>query len=130
MSTSPSLTTLAALLAVSNFSSSEDGSPTSPDLQRVLEDALRETLVGPLTEAIQRAALPRYLTVDEAAEVARCSRRTVDYWRQRRRLAFTKTGGRVVIASADLLRLLDEQGRVPALPVSDENGGAEWSAFL
>jgi excisionase family DNA binding protein len=116
-------TALAALLVAAGFTTAGDGLPVGADLQRVLEDALRETLVGPMTEAIQRAALPRYLTVNEAAEVARCSRRTVDYWRQRRRLAFTKIGGRVVIASADLLHLLDEQGRVPALS-ADKKGAA------
>ncbi len=122
-------TLLAALLlaaqaedAVPDGRPTEGLLPTADDLRAVLADALRDALVGPLTEALQRAQLPRYLTVDQCAELAQCSRRTVDYWRQRGLLPYSKIGRRVVVQSADLLALLDEQGRIPALEAIGPSG--------
>ncbi len=49
---------------------------------------------------------PRFLLIDEAAEIARTSPNTIRYWIQIGRLPSTKPGRRRLIAESDLLALL------------------------
>ena len=50
---------------------------------------------------------PRYLTLPEAAEIARTSVETVRYWVWMRKLRAHKPGRRVLIKESDLLAFIE-----------------------
>lgn len=80
-------------------------------VREAIRPAVADALADALPEAIRRAAQPTHVSREEAASYLRVSLRTLDTLRARRRLAWSKRGGRVVIATADLDAYLAE-GRV------------------
>lgn len=80
-------------------------------IQEELIDALDETLARRLSQAIQAAQRPEYMTRPEAAKYIGRSVRSLDALRSGK-LAWSKRGGRVMIATADLDAYLNA-GRVP-----------------
>lgn len=72
-----------------------------------------EALDNALPYAIRKAAQPTHMTREQAAEYLGRSVRSVDGLRSSGKLAWSKRGGRVMIATADLDAYLD-QGRVGA----------------
>ena len=95
--------------------------PLPPDLltdalRALLASALEERLVPVVRRAVEdalpavvrRAALPRYLSKAELAELTGWSPRKVDYLRERGRLPYVKVGRSVRFRTDDVERLLDE----------------------
>ena len=78
-----------------------------------IEPAVEAALARALPEAIRRASLPEYQSREEAAAYVGRSARTLDRLRASGVLAYTKRGGRVLYATADLDAYL-AAGRVPA----------------
>ena len=63
-------------------------------------------------ERIQAMSLPTLITVDEAADLLRTSRRAIYMMLERRQLpGVTRIGRRVLFRSADLLDWLDQKSR-------------------
>ena len=74
---------------------------------------MRRDLIPP-AERIHHMSLPTLLTVDEAADLLRTSRRAIYMMLERRQLpGVTRIGRRVLFRSADLLNWLDQK-RAPS----------------
>ena len=87
-------------------------------LRQEVDAAVRDALAYELPRAIRAGTRAEYLTREQAAEYIGRSLRSLDGLRSSGRIAWSKRGGRVMIATADLDAYLNA-GRVPA-----KRGGA------
>ena len=81
-----------------------------------IEPAVEAALARVLPEAIRQATTPEYQTREQAAAFLGRSVRSVDRLRASGTLPYSKRGGRVVIATADLIAYVDA-GHVPTRQV-------------
>lgn len=84
-----------------------------------IEPAVEAALARVLPEAIRQAATPEYVGRQEAADYIGRSVRSLDRLRSTGALPYSKRGGRVVIATADLHAYL-AAGRVPSVAAERE----------
>ncbi|MEL6613655.1 MAG: helix-turn-helix domain-containing protein [Bacteroidota bacterium] len=80
-----------------------------------IEPAVEAALARVLPEAIRRAATPEFQSRKQAAAYIGRSIRSLDRLRSSGTIPYSKRGGRVVFATADLDTYL-AAGRVPATP--------------
>ncbi len=66
--------------------------PTREDLQKIVSEAVRQTVNEALPGAIRKATRKRWLTTDETIEFLQCSRRHLQYLRDSGKLPFTQNG--------------------------------------
>jgi excisionase family DNA binding protein len=66
--------------------------PTREDLQKIVSDAVRQTVNEALPGAIRKATRKKWLTTDEAIEFLQCSRRHLQYLRDSGKLPFNQNG--------------------------------------
>lgn len=66
--------------------------PTREDLQKIVSEAVRQTVNEALPGAIRKATRKKWLTTDEAIEFLQCSRRHLQYLRDSGKLPFTQNG--------------------------------------
>jgi excisionase family DNA binding protein len=66
--------------------------PTREDLQKIVSEAVRQTVNEALPGAIRKATRKRWLTTDETIEFLQCSRRHLQYLRDSGKLPFAQNG--------------------------------------
>lgn len=62
--------------------------PTKDDLQKLISEAVQETVLEILPSAIRKATRKKWLTTSEVMEILQCSRRHVQYLRDSGKLPF------------------------------------------
>ena len=115
---------LAALLLASHKDESGDIPEELNALKAALGEALRDALVGPLSDAIRFGKLPPFLTTIQLCELTSWSARKVAYLRSERRIPFIRRGRSVLFRTRDVIAYMDEALVNAKVPLEVPSGGS------
>ncbi|MAL18518.1 MAG: hypothetical protein CL670_12540 [Balneola sp.] len=81
------------------------------ELQEMINRAVEKTFKELLPKAIREASRKEWLNTDDVMEYLGCSRRTIQYLRDERRISFTQDGRKILYHIDDVNEYL-EKGKV------------------
>lgn len=70
--------------------------PTKEELKETVHEAVRELFKKELPSIIRKASRKEWLTTAELMELMGCSRRTIQYLRDEKRIPFSQEGHRIL----------------------------------
>lgn len=82
--------------------------PSKEEHKRVVEQAVRDTIINVLPEAIRKANQKEWLSTNEVMEILDCSRRHVQHLRDSGQIVFYQQGRSIRYKYSDIIAYLNK----------------------